>query len=485
MEISSGFRRFSDKAVRECIVSMGDLRLSTAIVLGKATAGISRALGLGGGTTMPGRVARGIAPDLMQRLAGRLRHGSVIVTGTNGKTTTARLISYVFELAGLVPVHNRAGANLAAGITAALVQHASLDGNPRGDVGIFEVDEATLPLIHEALTPRVLVFTNLFRDQLDRYGEIDLVAARWRAALAQLPHAAAVVFNADDPLVSEVGADHMGRRLPFGIDDPSCALEGMEHAADARYCYRCGVPYRYGTVYFGHMGTYECSTCGRVRPTPVVTATMVRRHGIDGSEFTLVTPHGAHPVSTPLPGIYNIHNVLAAAACCLEMGIPIESIVRGVGSFAPAFGRAERVQINDRTAILLLAKNPAGFNEVLRTVVRDPSSGATLVIAINDLTADGRDISWLWDVDFEMLVGHVRHVVVSGIRAEDMALRLKYAGVPPSTITVHNDLARALDVAVELVPRGGRLYILPTYTALLTLRRVLHRRGYVKGFWEH
>ncbi len=474
-----------NRVVRDGVVSGFDLRLSTAILLGKAAAGMSRALRLGGGTTMPGRVARGIAPDLMARLAGRLRFGSVVVTGTNGKTTTARLISHILGLASLVPVHNRAGANLAAGIAAALVQHVSVRGDPQGDVGIFEVDEATMPRIREALTPRIVVFTNLFRDQLDRYGEIDLVADRWRATLDRLPAEIAVVFNADDPLVSDVGVRHQGRRLPFGISDTSCALETMEHAADARYCYRCGIPYRYETVYFGHMGTYRCERCGTARPVPVVTAAAIQWLGIDGTEFTLETPQGVRRVRTPLPGVYNIHNVLAAATCCLEMGVTLEIIVRGIASFAPAFGRAERVEIDGRTAVLLLAKNPAGFNEVLRTVLREADGSALILIAINDLTADGRDISWLWDVDFEMLGGRSGRLVVSGLRAEDMALRLKYAKVLASAITVQNELERALDLAVQSVPRGERLYILPTYTALLHLRRVLHRRGYVKGFWEH
>jgi len=464
---------------------MTDVRLSTAIGLGKVAAGLSRIMGLGGGTTLPGRVARGVAPDLIQRLVHRLPHGSIIITGTNGKTTTARLISHILTEASLVPVHNRAGANLAAGIAAALVQAASVHGDLHGDVGVFEVDEATLPVVQEALTPRVLVFTNLFRDQLDRYGEIDLVADRWRAVLQTLRREAAIVFNADDPLVTEVGTRHQGPSYPFGINDPACALPTMEHAADARYCYQCGVPYRYEAVYFGHMGTFKCPSCGRARPPLVVAGSSIARHGVSGSEFTLEMPQGAYRVQTPLPGVYNIHNVLAAATATLAMGIPPETIVRALGSFAPAFGRAERINIDGKKALLLLVKNPAGFNEVLRTVVAETAAAAHLVIAINDLTADGRDISWLWDVDFEMLRGHVRHVVVSGLRAEDMALRLKYAGVDQSAVTVQNDLERALDIAVEMLPAGEQLYTLPTYTALLGLRRVLHRRGYVKGFWEH
>ncbi len=458
-----------------------DIRVSVAIALGKATAAASRALGAGGGTTMPGRVARGIAPDVDAALAQRLRQGAIIVTGTNGKTTTARLISHILGQAGLVSVHNRAGANLAAGIVAALVQQSTLRGQPRGDVGVFEVDEATLPLVQPRLHPRIVVLTNLFRDQLDRYGEIDIVAGRWRAALRRLDPGTAVVFNADDPLVSEVGMAQDGARVPFGIEDASCGLGTLEHAADARYCYRCGVPYAYAAVYFGHMGIYRCPRCGTSRPTPVVVATDVTNRGIAGAEFRLRASEGEVRIMTTLPGTYNIHNVLAAAACCLHLQVPLEAVARGVQSFAPAFGRAEHVRVGGREAILLLAKNPAGFNEVLRTVRR--ADGRAALIAINDLTADGRDISWLWDVDFEMLAGGLQHVTVSGLRAEDMALRLKYAGVDPATVSVEKDLGRAFDDALRGAD-GGPLYVLPTYTAMLQLRTVLHARGHVAAFWE-
>jgi len=462
-------------------VTFGDLRLSGAIAAGKLTAALTRALRVGGGTTMPGRIARGIAPDVTSRLARRLRHGTVIVTGTNGKTTTSRLISHVLGLGAMSSVHNRAGANLAAGIAAALVQRSTVLGRVRGDVGVFEVDEATLPVVQPSLSPRAVVLTNLFRDQLDRYGEIDIVASRWRSALRELDPSAAVVFNADDPLVSDVGGQHPGVRIPFGIDDDSCGLGTLEHAADARYCYRCGIPYRYSAVYFGHMGVYRCEQCGASRPAPSVAATAVVNHGLEGIEFDLNTPEGAVRVRSPLPGVYNIHNVLAAAASCLYLRIPLETIARGIGTFSPAFGRAERVQLNGRPAVLLLAKNPAGFNEVLRTLLR--AEGQTALIAINDLTADGRDISWLWDVDFEMLTGRLARVVVSGLRAEDMALRLKYAGVKPQAMTVQRDLGLALETAIGATD-GSPLYILPTYTAMLQLRKILQQKGIVSGFWE-
>jgi UDP-N-acetylmuramyl tripeptide synthase len=429
---------------------------------------------------MPGRVARFVNPAVTTDLAAQLPQGVIAVTGTNGKTTTSRLVSHIFGQAGMVSVHNRAGANLAAGVAAALVQSATLGGRPQGDVGVFEIDEAALPAVRPALRPHTLVLTNLFRDQLDRYGEIDIVAGRWRGALRALDPSAAVIFNADDPLVSEVGRAHPGPRVPFGINDDTCSLGTLEHAADARYCYECGIPYDYRSVYFGHMGDYRCPNCGTTRPDPVVAADEITSRGIDGSVFALRSPWGTARVRTTLPGVYNIHNVLAAAACALHRGIPLEVVVRAIETFTPAFGRAERVHVAGGEAILLLAKNPAGFNEVLRTMLRAGGSPVAL-IAINDLIADGRDISWLWDVDFEMLAGRVRRVIVSGLRAEDMAVRLKYAGVDPAMLDVRKDLGAAFD-AGQLAADGSPLYVLPTYTAMLQLRAVLQRRGVVRGF---
>lgn len=463
-----------------------NFRLILAVLVGKAVAAASRALRLGGGTTIPGRVARVIAPTVLRDLATRLPEGCVIVTGTNGKTTTARLISHILSLAGTPSVHNRAGANLATGIITALIAQADWRARLPRAVGIFEVDEATLPLVWEALHPRAVVLTNLFRDQLDRYGEIDIVASRWRAALHDHPQPeTAVIYNADDPLVAEVGTQTPGHSIPFGIADASVGAGTMEHAADARYCYRCGVRYHYDVVYFGHMGVYACPQCHTRRPDPLVTAEAVDLQGIGGSVLTLRTPQGTFRVRTVLPGVYNVHNLLAATACCTSLGVPLPTVAEGIKTFAPAFGRAEHVRADGREAVLLLAKNPAGFNEVLRTVMRamEGQTGVVL-IAINDLTADGRDISWLWDVDFEMLAGHTHAVIVSGRRAEDMALRLKHAGVSTQTMTVDNDLGRAWDVALGTARNGEPVYVLPTYTALLQLRAILHRRGLVEGFWE-
>ncbi|HKV44630.1 MAG TPA: Mur ligase family protein [bacterium] len=434
---------------------------------------------------MPGRVARAVEPRVLPLLSKRLRFGSVIVAGTNGKTTTARLLAHIMEAVGRHPVHNRAGANLAAGIVSALVGHADLFGRPSGDIGIFEVDEATVPRVVPHLAPRVAVFTNLFRDQLDRYGEIDHIAELWRTTGEALPMDGVLVANGDDPLVYDAVRGLPGRLVTFGIDDERHALPAIEHTAEARYCYRCGTPYRYTLTYFGHMGRYQCLTCGTVRPPIDVAAREVSLAGPDGAAFTLALVGEGRSVriSTVLPGLYNVYNVLAAATAALQIGASLEQVGRAVASFVPAFGRAERIAVDGGEIRMLLSKNPAGFNEVLRTVL---STGPlpVVLIAINDNIADGRDVSWLWDVDAEMLGGRVAHVVVTGVRAEDMALRLRYAGMAEEAIEVQREYEPAL--RASLARAGDKpLFVLPTYTAMLALREVLHRWGAVGGFWEH
>jgi UDP-N-acetylmuramyl tripeptide synthase len=457
-------------------------RLAAAILLGKATAALSRTLGGGGGTVLPGRVARAVEPRLISLLASRLPAGTVIVAGTNGKTTTAHLLAHIMRACGRHPVHNRAGANLAAGIAAALVEHCDLSGRPRGDLGIFEVDEATVPRVVPALAPRVVVFTNLFRDQLDRYGEIDHIAGLWRSAARALPRELVCVANADDPLVYDAVRQLPAQVVTFGIEDDRYVLPALEHTAEARYCYTCGTPYVYALTYFGHMGHYRCETCGTRRPDPDVAARDVRLYGPEGSEATLAAGGaGSIRVRTVLPGLYNLYNVLAAAAAALQLGAPLPRVGEAVGSFVPAFGRGERFRLGRDEVQMLLVKNPAGFNEVLRTVLAAGPLPA-LLIAINDLDADGRDVSWLWDVDFELLSGRVGRVVATGLRAADLAVRLRHAGLPPAAIDVVEDLERALRRALEL--GEGRLFILPTYTAMLGLRRVLERWGAARRFWE-
>lgn len=449
----------------------------------KAVGFASRKLGRGAGTTLPGRVALRILPDLPDRLAAELERGCVLVTGTNGKTTTANLIAGILRASGLEPVHNRHGANLIYGVTASLADAATRSGHPRADIGLFEVDEATLEDMGRRLRPRLVVVTNLFRDQLDRYGELEGLAERMNRGLREL-EGGTLLLNADDPLVSTLGEGTSLEVLYYGIEDEGAGRGSMQHAADSKNCRACGGPLRFSTVYFGHMGDYRCDACGLARPPADFAARGLRARGVEGTSFRLEGWGEPLRLEVKLPGLYNVYNVLAAAAAARVLGLRREDAARAVEGYATVFGRAEWIEAEGRRVFLVLSKNPTGFNEVIRTVTADGRDGKAVLLALNDLVADGTDVSWIWDVDFEELVPQAAAVTASGVRAEDMALRMKYAGLPAGSLRVEGDLERALRESLERVPEGGTLYALTTYTATLALRRAMTGLGYVKGYWE-
>ncbi|HYY88329.1 MAG TPA: MurT ligase domain-containing protein [Chloroflexota bacterium] len=459
-------------------------RLSAALFAGRAAATLSRRLGRGGGTVIAGHLVPRLAPTALRDVTCSLQHGSIVVSGTNGKTTTTRLISHILRSAGLRPLHNRAGANLLSGLFTTIAQGSDWRGRPRGDVGVFEVDEATVPPVLRHVTPRVLLLHNIFRDQLDRYGEVHYVANLWRDAAARLPSSSTVLLNADDPLVASMHDGKIGASvLTYGLADHSVGTGIVPHASDARLCPRCGAPLRYDVSFYGHLGWYTCSRGDFARPQPAIAATGVELRGDQGTDLTLATSSGPIRARLHLPGLYNVYNALAAVAACSTLGVRREAIARGLDTFTAAFGRVERIEVEDRQLFLALVKNPVGFTEVLRTILSSPGR-RTLMIAINDLFADGTDVSWLWDVEFELLQGRVNVAVCSGIRAEDMAVRLKYAGVEPERIRVDNDLRRATELALAAAEPNETVYLLPTYTAMLAVRDLLRQTGYVRGFWE-
>jgi UDP-N-acetylmuramyl tripeptide synthase len=328
----------------------------------------------------------------------------------------------------------------------------------------------------------VVSLGNLFRDQLDRYGELEIVAERWRAMIPELSPEAVLVVNADDPLVGDLATEHE-RSITFGVDDPEHARPDLQHAADSKYCLRCGAPYDYAAAYVGHLGDYRCPACGHERPALAVAARRVELQGTTGAAFDLVTAGGTARVELALPGLYNVYNALAAAAVCLALGIEPAEIATGLGRARPAFGRFERIDVDGRTLLLLLIKNPAGANEALRTVV---SAGAPklAIVALNDAIADGRDVSWIWDVDFELLAAGLDRVIVSGERAAELALRFKYGGMDASAVEVVPDLGDALDRGLALTEPGGELVCLPTYTAMLGLQAIVTERGHAPPYWE-
>jgi len=449
--------------------------LALEIGLARAAAGLSRLAGTGGGTTLPGKLLWKLDPGAVDRLAARLPQGSALVSATNGKTTTAAMVARILEPSTRL-AHNRAGANLVSGVASALV--AARDAQ----LGLFEVDEAALPEVARRVAPRAVSLGNLFRDQLDRYGELELVAQRWREMARALPAGAALVANGDDPQLGEISLQRPGS-VVFGLDDPRHASPELQHAADSKWCVRCGTPYEYAAAYIGHLGDYRCPSCGHARPPLELAAREIELHGLESVSFSLETPEGSARVELQVPGLYNVYNALAAASLARALGASLEAIARGLQDFSAAFGRFERIRIDERSLLVLLIKNPAGANEVVRTLVAG-GAPSLLLVALNDEIADGRDVSWIWDVDFEPLLGSLERLVATGERAAELALRFKYAGLPESAIEVVPSLDEALDRGLELTPAGAELTALPTYTAMLALRDLVVRRGFVRPYWE-
>ena len=501
------------------------MRAWLAIVIGKISAFVSRLLRIGGGSSLPGVLALRIEPRILFRLLEKSTLTSIIITGSNGKTTTSRMIAEVLEHSGVHIVWNRSGANMVSGIVSALIQGCDTWGRLMADAAVFEVDEANLRHAMGAIRPTIVVVTNCFRDQLDRYGEVDTTLELIRTALKDLPVESTLILNADDPLVASLASSTQCRVLFYGIEEAFPSEGGFsdsEHnlsgtlktskyrPQDARNCAACGTYYEYSSITYGHLGKYRCPRCGLSRPFPHFRALDIIPKGFEGSEFTMIYetpilpvtasptiercqvsgPHGSESdsfsVSVGLPGLYNVYNCLAAVACCLTLGISSETIKEGIAKCPGAFGRMETIMVGDKKILLTLVKNPVGFTEVIRTICSERVD-KTLLICLNDNFADGRDVSWIWDADIELIAenpGLVHTVIASGLRAWDMALRLKYAGISEEKICVEHDLDKALEMGLGQVGPGETLYILPTYTALLEIRENIRGRSHAREFWR-
>jgi UDP-N-acetylmuramyl tripeptide synthase len=449
--------------------------LHLEIAAARAVARLSRLAGVGGGTTIPGKLLAQLDPGAIDRLAARLPEGTAVVSATNGKTTTTAMAAEILQ-PRLRLAHNAAGANLVSGVASTLL------AAPHAELGLLEVDEAALPEVVRRVHPRAVALGNLFRDQLDRYGELELVAERWRGAIGALSAETTLVANGDDPQLAGVAEAHAGAVI-YGLDDPSLARPALQHAADSKYCIRCGTPYDYAAAYVGHLGDYRCPACGHARPPLEVAAREVRLSGLERAAFRLDTPEGSREIDLQLPGLYNVYNALGAAALARALGASLDEIAAGLARFDAAFGRFERIAVGDKRLLLLLIKNPAGANEAVRTLV-DGGAPRLAVVALNDAIADGRDVSWIWDVDFEPLIAGLDRLVATGERAAELALRFRYGGLDESAIEVEPSLERALDRGLELTPAGGELVLLPTYTAMLALQRIVAARGLAKPYWE-
>jgi len=449
--------------------------LAAEVAAARAVAALSRLVGAGGGTTVPGKLLSILDPGAVDRLAARLPAGTATVSATNGKTTTAAMAAEILRPRVRL-AHNRSGANLLSGVASTLLAAGD------AELGLLEVDEAALPEVMRRVRPRAVCLGNLFRDQLDRYGELELVAERWRDAVTTLTSGTTLVVNGDDPLVGDLATAHTPS-LVFGLDDPGVARPALQHAADSKYCLRCGEPLEYAAAYVGHLGDYRCPNGHVTRPALDVVARNIELRALDGACFDLQLPRETRRVQLALPGLYNVYNAVAAASLAHALGATVDEIVAGLARFSAAFGRFERIAVGNKTILLLLIKNPAGANEAIRTLV-DGGPPTLAVVALNDGIADGRDVSWIWDVDFEPLLGGLDRLVASGDRAAELALRFKYGGLAEESIELESSLERALDRGLALTPEGGELVVLPTYTAMLGLQRIVAARGLTRPYWE-
>jgi len=452
---------------------------------GKLLLIISRLSGRGG-TTLPGRIALKIEPKLTSYLTSLLPSGTLLITGTNGKTTTSALISGILKEAGYRCINNQSGSNLAWGVASSLVAGASLSGHLREDIAVMEVDEGALPGITGSMKPRGITITNIFRDQLDRYGEVDHVLQKIRTGLDLQPQDGFEVINADDPSLTGIQAGQHKRRWLYGLelDLPKDTFENT--GRDMKACPHCKKELQYEKLFYAHLGHYSCHSCGYKRPKPDIRLMETRAEQDGTTLLKIELPDEVAEFKFPLPGTYNLYNLLAAVATAKALYIPTPLVASALEKSVPSFGRMEFFEAGGKTIIMALIKNPVGANEVLRTILYE-NDDVNLLVAINDKIADGTDVSWLWDVDFEQLgleKDSFSSLYASGLRAWDMAVRFKYAGFDPGQVTVEENTESAVKSALEVTPPDSKLFILPSYTAMLAIRRTLNRMGLGKPYWE-
>ena len=438
-----------------------------------------RALG-SGGTALPGLVVERLHPRATEQLATRLS-ATALITGTNGKTTTSAMLARILRADGRTVVHNRSGSNLMRGVTTSLVEAVNpLGGLGEGCTAVLEADEAALPAIARAAPPTMAVFTNLMRDQLDRYGEIESIARGWAEALIDFPANATVALNVDDPLIASLATQWEGPCLRFGIEDDDLPCAPPGEIVDAVWDPATQDAYRYSRRYFAQLGRWYTDS-GTERPTPDICADEIVPAG-ESTQFVLRLPQSSVLIQLPALGLYSVYNALAAAVAATALGVSPEIIQSGLGAHEAAFGRQEDLVVDGRRIRVLLGKNPSGMNQALRTLQR-PGERHHLLVLLNDGIADGADVSWIWDVDWESQAGHCASLTVGGRRAADMALRLEYAGLPAPCAPVEHDVGRALRSALDALPKSEPLVILPTYTAMLDVRQRLGRMGAAR-LWD-
>jgi len=464
-------------------LSAKPVRFALALAVGKG-AGVAARLMHTGGTSFPGAIARRIDPLVLRRVITASEASKAVITGSNGKTTTCRMLAALAKGVGMSVAQNRSGSNLLQGVTSVAVREASMRGLIDARLLLLEVDEATMRQAALEVSPDIILITNIFRDQLDRFGELYAMARMLEASIEALPAHASVVLNGDDALVASLAPQAPARRLYYGLRADSAGAEVPEHAADTIRCVRCQHSLTYRRVYASHLGDYECRACGLRRPDLDIAVTQVQASPEGGTDVTAETPAGTVRLHVPLPGVHNVYNAAAALAGAFALGaLEPGSAGPALAGLRPAFGRLEEIKADGRLVVLSFVKNPASYNATLRMILQCPGR-KNLLAAHSNTVVDGEDFGWLWDVDLEQVVPALGTLVISGTRAEEVALRMKYAGVSDANMLVEPGRDAALDAALARTPPGERLYILAGYTPMREFRRIMHRRGWVQPFWE-
>jgi UDP-N-acetylmuramyl tripeptide synthase len=464
---------------------LGRARLALAISAGKLAGASGRLFHIGGGTSLPGMIARRIDPSVLKSVVGASKAKKIVITGSNGKTTTARMTAAIADSSGRRVSQNRTGSNLLQGVTSVAVNFADILGRLDSDVLLFEIDEGTIPLAVPEIQPDVVVITNIFRDQLDRYGELYSVARALNKVLEDLPESATILLNGNDPQVASFAQNARARRLFFGLETTEVGTPVPEQSADIIRCLRCNEDLQYKVAYLSHLGLYRCPNCGYTLPELDIAAISIKL-AADGEGPTRVvyrTPQGPLELDISLPGLHNVYNAAAAIGAAMAVGFETDKVQTALGSIRPAFGRLEKIQAGDKAIYLTFVKNPTSFNLMLRLIAQHPGQ-KHLLLAASNTVVDGEDFAWLWDVEVEEVANTIADTTCSGNKAEELAMRLKYAEVPVQNISIIHDREDALDTALKRVEPGGTLYILCGYTPTHEFRRIMQKRGWVKHFWE-
>ncbi|KNY25027.1 Mur ligase family protein [Pseudobacteroides cellulosolvens] len=463
-----------------------DLRLSITIAVSKVTIKGLRLLRRGG-TTLPGKIALKLYPDFIKKITQNFK--IIMVTGTNGKTTTSRIISQILNENKIEFISNKSGANLVSGIATTFLDAIDIKGNFPCSHALLEIDEAAFKSLSNFVEPDILVVTNFFRDQLDRYGELYTTLNGVKAGIAKHKKTK-LVLNADDSLCASIGKETNKEVVYYGVNNNACDSIEENINNDASFCLYCQTRYEYQSHIYGHLGDFSCPKCGYRRPPSSVNCVKVLELNAEYSNmhFSINSDDKNKILDARinLPGLYNVYNALAAAACGSLLNLPVENTIKAMGKFECGFGRMETIKVGSKKIRLILVKNPTGFNQVLNYLLTEDKQ-MQLAFLLNDNLADGTDISWVWDVDFEKLekIQHnIGNVYASGIRAEDMALRLKYAGIYTNKICIIKDYKELIENALQNTPEGQNLYILPTYTAMTELRKFLRKKFGLKEFWK-